>query len=268
MTIAATRANGSAHAQVRVFMCLAFAASWGLGGAGLLIDRAFPGARALSTSSPLYYMAAYAISLVGIGLTAHYAGRSGLHGLVRRLVPGGSDVWAYLVVPIGYFAMAGIAIAISGDGSAVARAPWIATVSLMPLTIVRDPGPIGEEFGWRGFALPRLLERFSPLHASLRLGLMHLLWHAPLFLIGGMPQAQLFFPTFAIGVIAIAIIDTFLYLRTVSNLLLAIVVHLLANVCGGIAKDARALDAFFVLEGLVALAIVAFGGLTPQTREP
>jgi uncharacterized protein len=96
-----------------------------------------------------------------------------------------------------------------------------------------DPGPIGEEFGWRGFALPRLLERHSALKSSLMLGLIHAIWHLPLFFIPGMPQKQLSFPVFTLGVISIASFDTVLYLRTGANLLLAILVHLMANVCGG-----------------------------------
>jgi membrane protease YdiL (CAAX protease family) len=76
-----------------------------------------------------------------------------------------------------------------------------------------------------------------------------------------MPQAQVSFPAFAVGVIAIAIFDTFLYLRTTGNLLLAILVHLLANACGDVAKANVALTQFFVLEGVVALLIVASGAL-------
>jgi len=40
-----------------------------------------------------------------------------------------------------------------------------------------------------------------------------------------------------LGVVSIAIFDTALYLRTGANLLLAILVHLMANVCGGIALE-------------------------------
>lgn len=48
----------SAPQELRVFFRLAFVASWGIGGVGVLIDRAIPRANALSTASPLYYLAA------------------------------------------------------------------------------------------------------------------------------------------------------------------------------------------------------------------
>ena len=143
----------------------------------------------------------------------------------------------------------------------VAAPNWpLFVVGLFP-AIARDPGPVGEEFGWRGFALPRLVDRFSPLDASLRLGLIHAVWHLPAFFIPGMPQTQTSFPLFTLGVVSIAIFDTALYLRTGANLLLAILVHLLANVCGGIALDAHVLNYFFVAEGIGAALVVAVGGL-------
>jgi membrane protease YdiL (CAAX protease family) len=57
-----------------------------------------------------------------------------------------------------------------------------------------------------------------------------------------------------------------LYLRTRANLLFAILVHLLANMCGGIARDVQALSTFFVAEGLAAAVIVVLGGLRSTSK--
>ena len=248
---------------VRIYFMLAFALTWGIGGIGLLVGLWMPESQPLSTSSPLYYLAAYSVSLAGIALTAIYAGRGGLRRLGQRLIPWQSPPRWYLIVALGYAAITGIALqgaALFHSTPAAIRNWPLFFTGLFP-AIVRDPGPIGEEFGWRGFALPRLLERYSPLNASLRLGLIHAAWHLPLFFIPGMPQTQASFPLFTLGVVSIAIFDTALYLRTGANLLLAILVHLMANVYGGIALDANALNFFFAVEGIAAALVVIVGGL-------
>ena len=158
-----------------IFFVLAFALTWGVGGVALLIGLWMPESRPLATSSPLYYLAAYSVSLAGVVLTARYDGREGLRRLGRRLLPWRSPLRWYLIVAAGYAAITALALGTVGlvQPTAAAIPPWSAFPTALAIAIVRDPGPIGEEFGWRGFALPRLLERYSPLDASVRLGLIH-----------------------------------------------------------------------------------------------
>src|SRR5215471_20883036 len=49
------------------------------------------------------------------------------------------------------------------------------------LSLMIFGSPLGEEPGWRGFALPRLQQRYGPLAGSLVLGPLWALWHLPLF---------------------------------------------------------------------------------------
>ena len=250
-------------APVRVFLVLAFALTWTIGGVGLLFGPWFPASQPLSTSNPLYYLAAYSVSLAGVGLTAWYAGRDGLRNLGRRLIPRRSSTGWLLVVLLAYAAIIAAALlAAAWYGRTPVMAPTgSAVLGALALALLKDPGPIGEEFGWRGFALPRLLERHAPVKASVRLGLLHTAWHLPLFFIPGMPQTGASLPLFTLGVVSISVFDTLLYLRTDANLLLAILVHLLANVCGGFAAEAHALNFFLAAEGVLVAVVIGTGGL-------
>ncbi len=94
-------------------------------------------------------------------------------------------------------------------------------------------GPLGEEPGWRGFALPRMQPRYGPLGGTLLLGVLWACWHLPQFLTpaqGGGPGtsfATFFtnFPMFVLLVIAMAIIFTWVFNHTAGSLFIAILLH-------------------------------------------
>jgi len=52
-------------------------------------------------------------------------------------------------------------------------------------------GPLGEEPGWRGYALPRLEAALGPVRGSLVLGLLWTGWHLPMFFYPGWSSAPL-----------------------------------------------------------------------------
>ena len=75
------------------------------------------------------------------------------------------------LIPIGLAIVSVLAYRLSGGlpqgGVRLTPAFWVNLVLFHLLT-----GPTGEEPGWRGFALPRLMQRFSPLKAGLILGVL------------------------------------------------------------------------------------------------
>jgi membrane protease YdiL (CAAX protease family) len=253
--------------QVWIFFLCAFAATWGIGLVGLIAPRVFPSAPAFSHTSPFFWMAAYSVSLLGIAMTAYYDGKAGLRRLFGRLLPWRAGPQWYLIVVGGYGLMAVVAFYVSRlYGAAPSSMPGpLAVLTGLGMTLLFDVGPVGEEFGWRGFALPRILVNRSPLWASVILGAVHGLWHLPLFFISTVSQSHLSFPYFVLGTISIAVIDTWIYLRTDANLLLAILVHLMSNYCTGI-LGAPAYPYFQPGEIIAAIAIVAFGGLRFPAR--
>lgn len=78
---------------------------------------------------------------------------------------------------------------------------------------------LAEEPGFRGFALPKLLEKHTALKASLILGVLHAIWHAPLFILGMEPIVIVFI------IIAGAILNTWLFNRTGGSVLIAMLLH-------------------------------------------
>jgi uncharacterized protein len=257
--------------QVRIFFVCAFATTWGIGLVGLIVPRVFPSAAAFSHTSPFFWMAAYSVSFTGIAMTAYYDGRAGLRRLIGRLLPWRAGPQWYLIIFGGYGLITYGALHLArmfGAGPASMPGPS-AVLTGLGMTLLFDVGPLGEEFGWRGFALPRILATRSPMVGSVILGAIHALWHVPLFFIATTSQSHLSFPLFVTGTLSMAIIDTWLYLRTGANLLLAILVHLLGNYCSGI-LGAPAFPFFQAGEVIAAITIIACGGLrapSPKTSE-
>lgn len=120
---------------------------------------------------------------------------------------------------------------------------WIASIETSPvlrnfaLTFFATAlygGPLGEEAGWRRFALPRLQKRFDPLLSSVFLGLIWGFWHLPLHVTGyyseiyGNPWSGLLLQIFS--TIPLAVLFTWLYNRTHGNLLVMVILHTMVNV--------------------------------------
>jgi uncharacterized protein len=80
-------------------------------------------------------------------------------------------------------------------------------------------GPLGEEIGWRGFALPKLLETHSALAASLILGSVWAAWHLPLILVGDFTAYGSIMPVIA------AFAFTWVSQNAKGSVLLAILMH-------------------------------------------
>lgn len=91
---------------------------------------------------------------------------------------------------------------------------------------------VGEEVGWRGFLLPRLLERQTPLVASLAVGAVWALWHLPNFFLPGFPHRGLPFPAFLLLLLAYSVFFTLIHLETGGSLLAATAFHAALNLFG------------------------------------
>jgi membrane protease YdiL (CAAX protease family) len=176
-------------------------------------------------------------TLAAFIMTATTEGRAGIRRLLRRIV-----LWrvglrwylfafivAFIVVPL---VMAlGTIIVPGGLASFQFLGPgYVLTYLVTFIVVLLIGGPLGEEVGWRGFALPRMQPLHGPLVGSIILGLLWALWHLPEFLVpswaessgGSSPLAIVKFCIFAI---AITIILTWVFNNTKGSVLMAILVH-------------------------------------------
>jgi membrane protease YdiL (CAAX protease family) len=219
---------------VLLFFILTFAITWGIGALyACFPDQVVAVFGPISNASPLFYVAVYAPSLSGLLVTAYTDGRPGLQDLLRRLFRWRVGIRWYLVVFLGVPAIL--------VGSAILSAWWSGEsfnfdkdhkpLALFPvlMSLLLDPGPLGEELGWRGCALPRLLRRHTALTASLIVGLVWGIWHLPAFFIGGLPQNQLSLPAFLVGTVGLSVLMTWVYQHTNGSLLFAFLIHWLFN---------------------------------------
>lgn len=106
-------------------------------------------------------------------------------------------------------------------------------INLLPLylvLVVLIPwnGPVGEEFGWRGFALPKLQNKLGPLAASIVIGVIWGIWHLPSFfapqgVIGALTATVglVFIIPYTLGTIANSIFMTWLYNKSKGSALIA-----------------------------------------------
>lgn len=246
----------------RIYLWLAFGITWGFGGLALLAGEIRPGGA--TPLHPLHYVACFGPSLAGFIMAGCVEGRAGLWRLLACTVPTWSGLPWYFAVLIGFPASNLVAAWLMAPNSLVELPSWDRLLYMLPLTLVTDTGPLGEEFGWRGFALPRLLKRWRPLAAALILGVIWWAWHLPTFFISTLSQHQLSIPVFLVNNLALSVIMTWLYQRTNGDLLLMILVHVAANYCGAIGIP---FNAEVSAEVVWAVLIVAGGGLRPATMQ-
>jgi membrane protease YdiL (CAAX protease family) len=95
--------------------------------------------------------------------------------------------------------------------------------------LVIDPGPIGEDPGWRGYALPRMLQRFNPAVASVLLGAVWAVWHLPAFLFSGLPQSSLSVGWFLLAIVALTVLMSWVAVNTRGAVIPAILIHWASN---------------------------------------
>lgn len=104
-------------------------------------------------------------------------------------------------------------------------------------------GPMGEELGWRGFLLPRLLEQYSVMKSTLLVGLAWGIWHMASFSFPGaaipsfMPVTIWTILLYLVNTISLSLIFTYAHLRSKGSVFIAIILHAFFNAASNIVYD-------------------------------
>jgi membrane protease YdiL (CAAX protease family) len=194
-------------------------------------------------------------TLVATALAAIGGGRAQLRELYSRLRPG-KVRWLLIGVAVGVALQAAIAVTALVGGAAssihLTTSPAITIVALFTPIFA-----LGEEIGWRGYALPKLLPTHSRLAASLLTGLPWAMVHLSLFLPGMMFVGR---PLLAqVAPIALfAILHTWVFVKSGESVLAPALLHGTFNAFGAmINSDLPPLQATYIGAAvLVASAVI------------
>ena len=170
-------------------------------------------------------------SVLGIFLTAIVLGGGALRKLLGRLLIWRVNPLWYLVVVLGPAALAGGMVAFNAfvGGPAISVGVPLLTVVITLAFFIFPGSALGEEIGWRGYALPRLQSGRSALSASLILGVIWAFYHLPLFFTGQAFRSPSLLVPFVVSGLALSVILTWIYNSTGGSLLLVVLLHATIN---------------------------------------
>lgn len=230
----------------------------------------------------LLLLAQPATPLLAAFLTAWLIGRDRLRELISRYRFWAPEIGWRRGLPIWLSAIAtlvGIRL-LTGALTAQTSQPgtwpdfhWTADLGsltfwfLLATSLFFDGGGLMEETGWRGFAFPELLKRWSPLRTAIIVGVLWSFWHIPvklnLLLAGPVPFLQFYLP-FTLFTVLTSIVFMYFYNRLGGSTLIGIALHGLTNDSSGLAgslgrdlsDQASDLHALVALVPLILVAVV------------
>ena len=207
------------------------------------------------------------VSIAAIAVAALIDGRREVGALLRRVTVWRVGVRWYLIALLGPVALLAAAASVNVlAGAQVATegplVDWLELGKLFGVQVVGVFAGAWEELGWRGYALPRLLNRFSPLTASLGIGVLWAVWHIPLFMSGELPWAD------AAALVVLSVLFTAVFVRTRQSVLIAFLMHAAFNAAGGVTvlwfEGADRIQMYWSMTAVTA--VVALAVISRQLR--
>ncbi len=239
--------NKNAGSGVILFLIITYLLSWLfwlpalLGGYG--IDLSLPGQFLVSIGN-------FMPSILGLVFIVSAEGRAGLVKLIKKLTKVKFSFRWYM---FALFLMPAILLTSYVTSYFIVDLEFQSFLlpiiypevwQLIPLVVffIIVQGPAGEEIGWRGYVLPRLLQRYEPIKAGVVMGIIWAVWHLPKFFLVDSTQYSL---TDAYGItialagytmytVMLSIMITFIYIKTGKSILAVLLFHAMANFSHGL----------------------------------
>jgi len=184
-------------------------------------------------AGPSTYIASFGPAVSAIALTYWAEKMTGVRALFSKLTRFKAGARWYLLAFLGPGIVGVLAFIL--DAFIAGNPPnfmWAANFQSFPIIFIAVfllGGPLGEELGWRGYALEHLLKHYSYRDANLILGFLWGLWHLPLFFIKTTPQAEIPLIGFMLQIMGVTFLYTWIIRGTGGSVFVAMVFHAASN---------------------------------------
>jgi membrane protease YdiL (CAAX protease family) len=250
--------------QLPLFFVLCLIISWAVWipeAAATLGNR-----EAIAGGGPLDVLAVWAPGLSATLLSLLMAGKAGTRALFRPIRFWRVGIQWYLFVlfyPAAVWLIARGIDAVLGQTYEITFMPILdyfgqEQATMVPVAFIfAFPNTLGEELGWRGFALPKLQVKYNALVSSIILGLFWGFWHIPLWIAFGQTGLSLLIDV--VGMVGAAILYTWVYNSTGGSLLLVWLFHFAMTVTQYFLAPIPILTDDILSWGIVVLVVIIAG---------
>lgn len=245
------------------FFALAYVLSWSwaipLAVDHLIVRR--------GTGWPTHLPALLGPAIAAVIVVAWTTGRPGLRDIGTRMVRWRVPArwWLVALSPVVFLGLALIAMIAFGrplpQAGDFARFSGTPAIGLAGVLVVIFAGALGEETGWRGYALPQLQRRLSPLASTAILAVLWFGWHIPQFWVIATYRefAPVQYVGMFLGLACGAVVLTWLYNRSGGSILLVAVWHALYNLVGATQAAtgllAAVVSTLIMIQGVVLIVL-------------
>jgi uncharacterized protein len=254
-----------------LYFVLAYAVSWAVWFTGAALGKS----RSLEDFWVFLFIGSFGPALAGLTLSGLRGGLPEVRALLLRICQARVRWPVYIVTWFVLPAIMCLGLWLLGFNFKTGAALNVASLIIaMPinglLTAFLSPGPLGEEPGWRGFALPQMT-RSSPWRTDALLGILWAFWHLPVAIL--IPTWREVFPgmgielpvwliLYPISVIALTVMLSRLWKWSGGSIFICILFHGVINttfqIVDKVSTPYSALMTFVMLDLMLWLVALVF----------